>query len=193
MNTGQDVNRWKGFVAGMIGSVAGLIAMQIYWQRIAPIVNEQLGSNSNERDQNEEPAGGNGSLDDISLIGQQYRDDESATAALGRIFYRQLTGRAPETEEAKTMLSYLVHWAYGMFQGGLYTALRSDAQGLDLGGGLVYASGLWLFGDEMAVPLLGLQAGPTAVPLAQHANRWGAHLAYGLGTAVASHTLRRLV
>ena len=40
--------------------------------------------------------------------------------------------------------------------------------------------------------LMGLQAGPMAVSPAQHAHRFGAHLAYGLGTAVATRILRRL-
>jgi hypothetical protein len=43
------------------------------------------------------------------------------------------------------------------------------------------------------VPVLGLQSGPTAVPPVQHANRLGAHLAYGLATGIATGLLRRLL
>jgi uncharacterized membrane protein YagU involved in acid resistance len=106
--------------------------------------------------------------------------------------YSQVAGKEPETQETKTMLSYLVHWGYGMFQGGLYVALRNDENSLDLPGAAAYATGLWLFGDELAVPLLGLQPGPTAAPPVQHVNRLGAHLAYGLATSVTTSLLRRL-
>jgi hypothetical protein len=73
----------------------------------------------------------------------------------------------------------------------MYGALRSQADGLDLKGGLLYGTGLWLLGDELAVPALGLQGGPATVSGVQHLNRLGAHLAYGLGIATATQLLRR--
>jgi len=70
---------------------------------------------------------------------------------------------------------------------------NSEDGSLDILGGPAYAAGLWLLGDELVVPMLGLQSGPTAVPPVQHANRLGAHLAYGLATGVATGLLRRLL
>jgi hypothetical protein len=181
-------NRWQGFVAGMAGAIVGLLAMRFYWQEIAPLLksDEQGGGSS--------PAAYPESLDldDISLLGRQYRQDESATAALGRLLYQRFTGQEPQTE-SKELLSQLIHWSYGILQGGLYGAIYTPDAGADPTDGLIYASGLWLFGDELAVPLLGLQSGPTAAPPEQHLNRWGAHLAYGLGTAATTHLLRRLL
>lgn len=181
-------NRWQGFVAGMAGGIVGLLAMHFYWQEIAPLLepNEQRGESGNTAYPEMLD------LDDISLVGRQYRQDESATAALGRLFYQRFSGQDPQTE-TKELLSHLIHWGYGILQGGLYGAIYTPDAGLDPTDGLVYASGLWLWGDELAVPLLGLQSGPTAVPPEQHLNRWGAHLAYGLGTAVTTHLLRRLL
>lgn len=182
-------NRWQGLVLGFVGSIAGLLAMRFYWQVVAPVVAAHLGEQGSER---EEPSEA-GALDDISLVGPLYEGDESSTAALGRLLYSRLTGQPPRSKELKRALSYLVHWAYGLAQGACYGALRADARGLDVGSGLAFGSSLWLFGDEVAVPLLGLQRGPTAVSPVQHANRLGAHLAYGLGTAAATQALRRLV
>jgi hypothetical protein len=51
---------------------------------------------------------------------------------------------------------------------------------------------MWIFGDELVGPLLGIQSGPTAVLARQHANRFGAHLAYGLGTSVTTQLLLQL-
>jgi hypothetical protein len=181
-------NRWKGFVIGMIGSAVGLLAMNKYWEVVAPKLKEQEQLN----DENIYPE--NLDLDDIAVTEQQYREDESSTAALGRIIYRQLTGKEPRSKETKEALSNLVHWGYGILQGGLYGAFRGDSRKLlDITGGAAFATGLWLLGDEVAVPMLGLQSGPTTVSPAGHLNRWGAHLAYGLTTAATTQLLDKLL
>jgi hypothetical protein len=180
-------NPWKGFIIGTAGSIVGLLAMEYYWRRIAPLLQPE-----DETEQNSNPYPADLNLDDISLIGQQYRDEESSTDALGRIFYTRLTGKEPRAKETKTTLSYLVHWLYGMLQGGIYGATQEGSSLSAVPYGLAFATGLWLFGDELVVPLLGLQAGPTAASPAQHANRLGAHLAYGLGTALTAWLLDEL-
>jgi hypothetical protein len=108
--------------------------------------------------------------------------------------YQSITGKEPETKETKELLSQLVHWGYGILQGGLYGAWR-DGNGRhpDLKSGAVFGTGLWLLGDELTVPALGLQSGPTAVPPQDHLNRLGAHLAYGLATAVTTRVLHKLL
>lgn len=181
-------NRWKGFVIGMVSSAVGLMAMQKYWQTVAP----KLETNSKLDDENIYPE--NVDLDNIAVTEKHYREDESSTAALGRMAYRWITGKEPRSKEGQEMLSYLVHWGYGILQGGLYGAFRGgNGKVLDLWGGAVHASGLWLLGDEVAVPMLGLQAGPTAVSPADHINRWGAHMAYGLTTAATTQLLSRIL
>src|SRR5690606_7916127 len=110
--------------------------------------------------------------------------------ALGRLLYANVTGKEPQSEETRQLLSYLVHWGYGIFQGAVYGCQRRRAPLLDLGGGLSHAMRLWLLGDELMVPMLGLQAGPTTIPPVQHVNRLGAHLFYGWATALATKLLQ---
>jgi len=183
-------NRWKGFVIGAMGSVAGLLAMRWYWAQVAPAVQENVDLGGTDVYPE------NLDLDDISQVEREPDPDESATAVLGSLAYERVTGSEPETEETRTALSYLTHWGYGMLQGGLYGAARAangTDKGLDLGGGVAHGLGLWLLGDEVTVPLLGLQEGPTAVAPAGHLNRLGAHLAYGLATAATTQLLRRIL
>lgn len=104
-----EPNRWKGFLLGMAGSVVGLMAMDLYWQRVAPLLTSEGAGDG--KSQQAEP------LDDISLVGKQHKKDESSTVALGRIVYQQVIGKEPRSLEAKTVLSYLVHWGYGILQG----------------------------------------------------------------------------
>jgi uncharacterized membrane protein YagU involved in acid resistance len=180
-------NIWKGIVLGMAGGAAGLVAMQWYWDNVAPQVDEwgaQLGLD--QPPQSDE-------LDDMSMVGQQHEEGEAPTAAVGRIAQRELSGTEPETEETKVVLSEMVHWGYGIMQGGVYGLLRAHGPFPDLKFGAVFGTGLWLAGDEMAVPMLGLQQGPTAVSPIQHINRFGAHVVYGATTAMTTQLLRRLV
>lgn len=176
-------NPWKGAVVGVLGGAAGLLAMRLYWQYAAPRVNKLGGQDQD----------GDGGEHSISLVGQQHKKDESSTAALGRLAYHALSGKDPQSDETKTLLSYLVHWGYGLLQGGVYGALRGGVGAPDLAGGALFGAGLWLFGDELMAPLLGLQAGPGASPPLGHVNRLGAHLSYGLGTALVTQLLDEML
>ena len=176
----KDLSQKKNMITGLVGSVAGLMAMRLYWHKVAPLINEHISDEPMPSDQ----------LDDISLVGKQYEEDESSTAALGRMAYEKLVGQEPD-DKTKEFLSYATHWLFGLLQGGTYGSLVRKLPGADVLGGLLFGTALWLFGDETAVPALGLQKGPTAVSPAQHVNRLGAHLAYGLGTAAVAQLLRR--
>jgi hypothetical protein len=206
-------NRWKGFVLGVIASNVALIVMTFYQVKVAPALagetsrqrpsagrdgrgetgekkrsGEEKGG-SGGRDEGGKGRGESGALDSISLVGKHYKEGETSTAAMGRIAYRLLTGKEPSAAETQETLSYLVHWFYGMLMGGLYGAVRGGVKFPDLVGGLVYATGLWLVGDELVVPLLGLQPGPTAGSLVQHFNRLAAHLLYGAVLAMTTQAL----
>ena len=192
MTSERTQNRWKGFIVGAIGSMAGLIAMRFYWEKVAPL----LRKNVNLGGTDVYPEGAD--LDDISVVDRHPDEEESATAVVGSKVYEAVTHKSPETEETRDMLSYLTHWGYGILQGGLYGAARAangkqNGFDLDLRGGATHGVGLWLMGDEVTVPMLGLQEGPTAVSPVSHINRLGAHLAYGLATAATTQLLRRLL
>jgi hypothetical protein len=181
---------WVGLLSGAIG----VIAMDLFSQGLVPLLTSD---NDDEQKQGQgQPSTQSQPLDDISLIGQHHRPQESATAALGRIIYQSITGDEPG-KETKPYLSYGVHWGYGIAQGGLYDAWQAQADehswSADLTRGLTFGTALWLFGDEGAVPLLGLQDGPTASSVGTHAQRLAMHLVYGAATAAAYHTLKRVV
>jgi hypothetical protein len=74
-----------------------------------------------------------------------------------------------------------------------YGAFGASAYGFDVVAGVALGLVMEIFGDELAGPLLGLQRGSTVLPSRQHANRFRAHLAYGLGTSVTTRLLLRLL
>ncbi len=131
-------------------------------------------------------------FDDVAVVDPHRREDEPATQAAGRAVYESVEGEAPD-EETRQRLGQAAHWAMGLGMGALYGAARGGADGFDPVGGLGFGAGIWLVADEVAVPVLGLGSGPTAVPMRTHLEGLAAHLVYGATTAVTAHALRRVV
>ena len=186
----------RALARGVLASVAGILAMDLYSRAMKKV--EQKSSSSEktrERKQKTAKKKANGALrrlEDISLVGRTNKKDEPATVAVGRIAYERLRGRRP-TRQKGAQLGKAVHWGYGLAMGGLWGLLeRRIAEG-DLKAGLGYGAALWLLGDELAVPLLGLAKGPTAHPPRVHAQALGAHLVYGLTTGAATKILQRVM
>jgi hypothetical protein len=175
---------------GLLGGAAGLLAMELVKRVTAPLGKRRA----------PEPAGEKlTARSSISVIGRHHGPDESATDALGRILYENLVGRAP-SPAAQRKLSWAVHIGYGLVAASLYAAIRG---GRDRGGagtvigGALFGAGLWLLGEELVAPLLGLSEKPTSYPVASHLQSLAQHLGFGVATAAATgvlldgHRLRR--
>jgi hypothetical protein len=191
MLTRHDDHRLaRGFARGLIGSLVGLAAMDLYSRGMKALAS-RYGSENGSGNRN-----GSGqkshALDDIAIDGIKARKDEPATEAVARLAVEAVTDGEP-TDRTRARLGQVVHWGYGAAVGGLYGLLRCDHEDLDLPAGAGYGAALWLIGDELMVPLLGLAKGPTANGVGSHAQALGAHLVYGLATSGATHALRRIV
>ena len=191
-----DGEHVDGLVRGALGSLAGLAAMGLYFKAAQALSNgsgkDSDGAGNGEQESSEDFIERHDALDDISIVGHKSREDEPATATVGRIGYETVTGHEPD-EERKQKLGQAVHWGYGVLVGGVYGALRSDAETPDLAAGLGYGTALWVIGDEIMVPLLGLSEGPTAHSIPEHATALAAHLAYGAATATATQALKHVM
>lgn len=183
------IERFDGLFRGAVGSVAGLAAMTLFFKAA-----EKLNGSDGEAEGagEEDFIERHHSLDDISVVGEQAEEDEPATEAVARIGYDTATGHDPD-ERLKQRLGQAVHYGYGVLLGGVYGAMRDEAEAPDLLGGLGYGTAAWVLGDEITVPLLGLAEGPTSHGWKTHATALGAHLAYGAATAGATQALRRVM
>ena len=185
-----DDERIDGLLRGAVGSVAGLAAMALFFRATKALSRGQDEGSDDGRsgdfiERHE-------ALDDISVVGRQAEEGEPSTEAIGRIGYETVTGEEPD-EETKHRLGQAVHWGYGILLGGVYGALREEADAPDLLGGLGYGTAAWAIGDELMVPLLGLAEGPTSHGWTDHAKALGAHLVYGAATSTATHALKRVM
>ncbi len=81
-----------------------------------------------------------------------------------------------------------VHFAFGTLVGAVYGALATVLPPVTAGLGIAYGTAVWLLGDEVLVPKLGLAAPPSQTKPEVHFKSWLMHAVYGL----ALDTGRRL-
>lgn len=186
-----DNEHIEGMVRGALGSLAGLAAMGLFFRAMKAFSGGDGDSGAARKGEGDFFEWQDG-LDDVSLVGSRSEADEPATASVGRIGYRTVMGGEPDAE-TKKKLGQAVHWGYGVLMGSVYGALRPEARTPDLAAGLGYGTALWVLGDEIMVPLLGLAEGPTAHSMPEQAKALGAHLAYGAATATVTQALRRVM
>jgi hypothetical protein len=180
----HDSLDWKPIVAGIIGGAVGTLAMGYYWQAVTKI----SGLDPREAVRRED-----GTLDKLSVVAQQTQGDEGSTAAVGRVGYEMVMHEKP-SDETQQKLGRGVHLGYGSVAGGLYGGLRArNGHGADVLGGAAFGTLVWLLASELAMPLLGLSAGPTKFPLRYHAHNLGAHLAYGVTAALTAQQVKHLL
>ncbi len=83
----------------------------------------------------------------------------------------------------------LFHYGLGMSWGVVYTLLRRRTGVHPVAGGVGTGTVMWFLVDEGLTPLLGFSAPNRAYPRATHVRGFVAHLAWGLGSAVAAEAL----
>ena len=118
--------------------------------------------------------------------------DENATVKTAeRISQRVLHRKLTQTE--KQIIGPAVHYAYGSLVGALYGGMSELLPITSAGLGLPFGFALWLLGDEIAVPALGLAKPPTEYSPDVHADALAAHFMYGATTDVLRRLLRHVV
>ncbi len=183
---GNDATFVRGAACGLIGGAVGTLAMDASMRRTAKLL--RLESRPKRALSEHECASWS-----ASAIGEHHAR-ESASTALGCVVFEALTGTQPSTR-TKQWLSTAVHWSYGLGVGALFGLLRGDKRWLitDAAGGVAYGVGLWVVGDMLVVPRLGLADTPTRPGLRMHLHALSGHIVYGLATATTTRVANKLL
>jgi hypothetical protein len=180
----NKIDRRKGFAAGVLGGIVGVAALQLYWKLLPANAFGQL-------PHAEEPVAFADKLPEIEpLFGQRHMPGEAATATVGRIAYRAVTGHAPRTKAERAQLRALVLWGWGMAMGAAYGSTRTTTRARDIAGGFFYGLRLWV-GDAVLARLLGLKRDPRQWPLQRHLVWLTGHWVYSFVTANVTRVLYR--
>ena len=119
--------------------------------------------------------------------GEENATVKTAAAISRNLFHHELS------DQEKQLAAPVVHYGYGALIGGLYGGLAELLPIVRAGMGLPFGFALWLAGDEVAVPALGLAKPPTEYPPEVHADALAAHFMYGLTTDVFRRVLRHVL
>ena len=117
---------------------------------------------------------------------------EEPTVATAKVVAREMFEH-DLTPGEKQLAGPAVHYAYGSLVGALYGGAAELFPSLGAGFGLPFATALWLLGDEIAVPALGLGKNPSEIPADKHADALASHFVYGITTDLLRRVLRHVV
>ena len=177
----------RGMAAGLLAGCAASWMMnqfqQMQPQRTPPPSSE-----------GEEASSGSGAGENSGRRRQQQdgQQEENATVqtavAISRNFFEHEL-----TPQEKQIAGPAIHYSYGSLVGALYGGLCELAPIASAGLGMPFAAAMWLLGDEIAVPALGLSKPPTEYPPRVHADALAAHFCYGLTTDLLRRVLRHVL
>jgi putative membrane protein len=112
--------------------------------------------------------------------------EEAATIRMAKLLLSE-----PIPAEHRAAAGTVVHYLTSCAFGATYGLAAGLVPQVTLGRGLGYGAAVWLMGDELVVPVLGLARGPRAYPLRTHLRALFAHLVYGATLDAARRLLGR--
>ena len=180
---------FRGMAAGLMAGCAAAWVMNNF-SEIKPIheMPRQKGREGRDSTAN----GREGGRATLTAGGHEESMEEDATVKTAAAVSRNLFDHEL-TEDEKRIAGPAVHYTYGSLVGAMYGGLAELVPVTSAGFGLAFGMALWLLGDEIAVPALGLGKGPMEVPVDRHADALAAHLSYGLTTDVLRRVIKHVI
>jgi hypothetical protein len=174
-------NVFRGMAAGLLAGCAASYLM-----------NQLSVGNSQQAGQGGEPNRGQsgGKSRRQAAVGDQEEHDATVATAQAisrKVFHHELS------DGQKQIAGPAVHYAYGSLIGAMYGGLAEWFPIFGAGFGIPFGFLMWLLGDEIAVPALGLGKGPTETPPDIHADALAAHFLYGFTTDLMRRVLRHVL
>jgi len=158
---------WTGLVAGAAGGLVGALVMN----QIPPLWNALYKSFCEAEGCGHQREVGN--------------EDVEATRNAAQAIAGHLLDRTLSEQELDTAGPAL-HYAIGALMGALYGVASHRMRILRAGRGTVYGGVVWLLGDEIGMPALGLLGPLKKTPLSSQLSALGSHVAYGFATDFVS-------
>lgn len=120
----------------------------------------------------------------------QLSDGEDATMKTADAVASAVQGGRHLTHDQRAEGGPIVHYTYAALMGGLYGGLAEYSSLVRSGFGTTYASALFVGGDLVAVPALGLSKPLSDFPASSYAGPFTSHLVYGATTELVRRIVR---
>ena len=169
----------RGTIAGAVGGLAAAWVMSKAWVALDRMISDRLKVDEEPKEKRGERAAAP-------------HEEETATARAADSAAQGFLGRHLDKRE-RNIAGPAMHYAFGATTGAVYGGLAEAVPQVTAGAGTVYATLVWLLGDEVAVPALGLTDPPWRQSPTQHVNAFVAHLVYGLTTDGVRRIARRMI
>ena len=162
----------RGVLAGIAGGLVASWAMNVWTAGPGATISKELETPEEQK----------------QLAAQS--DGEDATMKTADALVSTLKGGQHLSHQERATGGPIVHYTYGALMGGLYGGLAEYLPVVRSGFGTTYASALFVGGDLVAVPALGLSKPLADYPAASYAGPFTAHLVYGATMELVRRTVR---
>jgi uncharacterized membrane protein YagU involved in acid resistance len=105
--------------------------------------------------------------------------DETSASRAADALSEEVSGQ-PVKRSEKKHADTVMHYVTGAALGGLYGLVGGLAPFIMAGRGALFGASAWLFGDEIAVPVLGLGPAPAKIRAVDHGLALASHLIFGV-------------
>ena len=165
----------RGVLAGVAGGLVAAWVMNVWSAGPGTAISQHLETPEEQK----------------QLAGQS--DGEDATMKTADALASKAKGGQHLTHEERATGGPIVHYAYAALVGGLYGGLAEYSKLVRSGFGTTYASALFVGGDLVAVPALGLSKPLSETPTSSLAAPFTAHLVYGATTELVRRIARAVL
>lgn len=162
----------RGILAGVAGGLVAAWAMNLWSEGPGGKLSQELESPEEQKQ-----------------IKQQ-SDGEDATMKAADAIVSSVRGGQHLTHQERAEGGPIVHYTFAALMGGLYGGLAEYVPAVRSGVGTGFGSALFVGGDLLTVPALGLSKPLSDFPASSYANPLTSHLVYGLTTELVRRVVR---
>jgi uncharacterized membrane protein YagU involved in acid resistance len=183
----------KGLAAGLLGGLAGSMAMHLFQYTVKQLTHTQPRQRRRTAPIEDWSRTAPSSMppeENLHTTVYDHPDPprvEVVDAVSENVFHTHLPDRY------RNLAGEAVYVGFGTSLGGAYGILAEYCPDAGLAQGTLFGTGLMLASDEVASPLLGLSDPPNKYPPSTHLYALGSHLVYGVTCELVRQGLRRLL
>jgi hypothetical protein len=187
--TSPEHKPWIGGLAGAVGGIAGVFAMTAL-----QLLFDHLHGSPPPRPVRElSQRGGRHDIARLKMRARKWRlpQKDATVRTAERLSY--LLRARPIAPHQRHIAGVAVHYGFGALTGGVYGFIGERYPVIGTVSGLPFGAAVWLFAEELALPITVLSDTPDKYPLRDHLNALAAHLVFGSTTEITRRFTRELI